>query len=327
LSTFPPQALEKRLSACEKGSQQPNGLGRLGLAVLFRAQHMDRCSFAGRFCARGADGVRSELSDCWRPLAWCAADVAEDSSLPQTASWLVYLRRDAMFRVTMFIGLVGVAGTVLAQATSNSNSQPYQPVVPNASSMNSYGGYYGGGGGGTVEGSWMQGMASVISAQGNYNLATSAAAVNLTQAEKQDIQNRQQATNAYFAMQQTNRAATAAKRSPRLSEEQLVRIAAQAAPKALDANDVNPVSGQVNWPSVLQDDMFNKDRVLVEQLLARQMSQGRLGIAEHEQLGDAIERMAATLKSQINSIPTQQYIAAKNFLKSLMYGATKAQLA
>ena len=232
-----------------------------------------------------------------------------------------------MFRVTMFIGLVGLAGTVLAQATSNSNSQPYQPVVPNASSMNSYGGYYGGGGGGTVEGSWMQGMASVISAQGNYNLATSAAAVNLTQAEKQDIQNRQQATNAYFAMQQTNRAATAAKRSPRLSEEQLVRIAAQAAPKALDANDVNPVSGQVNWPSVLQDDMFNKDRVLVEQLLARQMSQGRLGIAEHEQLGDAIERMAATLKSQINSVPTQQYIAAKNFLKSLMYGATKAQLA
>src|SRR5262249_17517513 len=158
---------------------------------------------------------------------------------------------------------------------------------------------------GTVEGSWMQGMASVISAQGNYNLATSAAAVNLTQAQKQDIQNRIAGTNAYFSLQETNRAATAAKRSPRLSEEQLVRIAAQAAPTQLDNSDVDPVSGQVNWPSVLQDDIFKKDRDLVEQLLARQVSLGRLGIAEHEQIGDAIERLAAILKAQINKIPTQ----------------------
>jgi len=231
-----------------------------------------------------------------------------------------------MLRVTTFMTLVSYAATLLAQATSNSSNQPYQPVVPNSSSFSSYGGYYGGGGG-TVEGSWMQGMASVISAQGNYNLATSAAAVNLTQAQKQDIQNRIAGTNAYFSMQETNRAATAAKRSPRLSEEQLVRIAAQAAPKPLDNGDVDPVSGQVNWPSVLQDDMFKKDRDVVEQLLSRQVSLGRLGIAEHEQIGDAIERLAAILKAQINKIPTQEYIKAKNFLKSLMYGVTKNQLA
>jgi hypothetical protein len=231
-----------------------------------------------------------------------------------------------MLRVTTFMTLVSFAATLLAQATSNSSSQPYQPVVPNSSSFSSYGGYYGGGGG-TVEGSWMQGMASVISAQGNYNLATSAAAVNLTQAQKQDIQNRIAGTNAYFSMQETNRAATAAKRSPRLSEEQLVRIAAQAAPKPLDNSDMDPVSGQLNWPSVLQDDIFKKDRDMVEQLLGRQTSLGRLGIAEHEQIGDAIERIAATLKAQINKIPTQEYIKAKNFLKSLMYGVTKNQLA
>ncbi len=232
-----------------------------------------------------------------------------------------------MLRVTTFVGLVIVAATLLAQATSNSNNQPYQPVVPN-SSFGGLGGFYGGiPGGGTVAGSWMQGMASVISAQGNYNLATSAAAVNLTQAQKQDIQNRIAGTNAYFSMQETNRAARAAKRSPRLAEEQLVRIAAQAAPKPLDNNDIDPVSAQINWPSVLQDDIFKNDRNMVEQLLAKQVSLGRLGIAEHEQIGDAIERIAATLKAQIDKIPTQDYIRAKNFLKSLMYGITKNQLA
>jgi len=67
-------------------------------------------------------------------------------------------------------------------------------------------------GGGSAAGSAMNGMASVISAAGDYNLATSAAAVNMTQAQKQDIQNRQQWTNAYFEMRETNRRARAAER-------------------------------------------------------------------------------------------------------------------
>src|SRR4051794_17092669 len=196
-----------------------------------------------------------------------------------------------MLRFTTFATVFSMAAAALAQPSA---SQPYQPVVPSSSSYNAYGGYYGGGGGGgTVEGSWMQGMASVVSAQGNANLANSAAIVNLTQAEKQDIQNRQQATNAYFAMQDTNRAAVAAKRSPRLSEEQLVRIAAQAAPKPLDSTEVDPVSGQVSWPELLQDDIFKKDRAIVEQLIATQARHGRLSISEHEQVGDAIERISA----------------------------------
>ncbi len=229
-----------------------------------------------------------------------------------------------MLRVTTFVSVLSMAAAALAQTSA---SQPYQPVVPSSSSYNAYGGYYGGGGGATVEGSMMQGMASVVSAQGNANLANSAAIVNLTQAQKQEIQNRQQATNAYFAMQDTNRAAVAAKRSPRLSEEQLVRIAAQAAPKALDSTEVDPVSGQVSWPELLQDDMFKEERNAIEQLLTKQASHGRLGFAEHEQIGDAIERMSSKLKAQISNVPTQQYIVSKNFLKSLMYGITKAQLA
>src|SRR5262245_63896784 len=107
---------------------------------------------------------------------------------------------------------------ILFAAATTATAQPqgsqYTPAVPSAS-YGGYGGYgfYGGTpGGATVEGSMMQGMASVISAKGNYNLATSAAAVNMTQAMKQDIVNRQDATNAYFAMQETNRASRAVKR-------------------------------------------------------------------------------------------------------------------
>jgi hypothetical protein len=215
------------------------------------------------------------------------------------------------------------ASALLGQA----NNSSYTPVVPAAPSYGGYGGFYGGyAGGATVEGSMMQGMASVVSAAGNYNLATSAAAVNTTQAIKQDIQNRQDATNAYFAMKETNRAAVNAMRSPRLNEEQLVRLAAQAAPKPIDATEFNPVSGQVIWPKLLQGDTFKQERTTVEQLLARQAQYGKLGLAEHDQAGAAIEGMADRLRDMINAVSPQQYIEAKNFLKSLMYGLTKTQL-
>src|SRR5437773_11653639 len=157
-----------------------------------------------------------------------------------------------MRTMTALTCVLALANTLLAQS-SNSSSY-YNPAVPQAPSYGGGYGMWGGGnaGGATVEGSMMQGMASVISAKGNYNLATSAAAVNMTQAQKQDIQNRQAATNAYFAMQETNRAARAAKRDTRLGEEQLVRLAAQAAPKSIDASEFDPVIGQVMWPAILR---------------------------------------------------------------------------
>jgi len=229
-----------------------------------------------------------------------------------------------MSRFTGWVMITLAAATVWAQTGT---SQPeYVPAVPSASSFNSYGGYLGGSGGGTVEGSMMHGMASVISAQGDYNLATSAAAVNLTQARKQDIQNRQSATAAYFEIREINRAATAAKRDPRLSQEQLVRIAAQAAPKPISSKDFDPVSGNVTWPELLRDEQFAKERAAVEPLLAKQAQYGRLGISDHNLAGQAIESMSSKLSAIIKSVPSGEYIAAKNFLKSLMYRLNKAQL-
>ncbi len=206
-------------------------------------------------------------------------------------------------------------------------SSSYVPAVPSASSFNAYGGGLGWNtGGATAEGSAMQGMASVLSAKGDYNLATSAAAVNLTQAQKQDIQNRQDATTAYFAMQETNKAARDAKRSPRLSQEQLVRIAAQAAPQQISSREVDPVSGRISWPELLTDQTFAAERSTIEKVVSKQATYGSLTLADHETAGQAIEQMSTKLKAMIQSVSAQKYVAAKNFLKSLMYSMTQTQL-
>ncbi len=94
------------------------------------------------------------------------------------------------------------------------HAPPYQPAVPAPTVVSPYGAYPGYSGGETAAGSAMNGMANAISAKGNYNLSTSAAAINMTQAQKNEIENRNLATNTYFQMRTANRAARAAKRAP-----------------------------------------------------------------------------------------------------------------
>lgn len=229
-----------------------------------------------------------------------------------------------MTRLSLLVWLLLPVVSALGQA---GGSSAFVPAVPSPNSFNAYGGMGGwNAGGGTVEGSMMQGMASVISAKGDYNLSTSAAAVNLTQAQKQDIQNRQDATQAYFAMQEVNKAARDSKRSPRLSQEQLVRIAAQAAPQQISSREVDPVSGRVTWPELLTDERFAAERGTVEGVLAKQATYGSLTLTDHETAGQAIEQMSVKLKAVIASVSAQRYMAAKNFLKSLMFSMTQRQL-
>ena len=115
----------------------------------------------------------------------------------------------------MFMILFAAIGVAVAMAQTNPSQyhpsggtapSTYQPAVPVAPQVygggSTYGGWgYGGGGaagGGALTGAAMQGMASVVNAKGNYNLSTSAAAMNMTQAQKQEIQNWSSFTNTYF---------------------------------------------------------------------------------------------------------------------------------
>lgn len=226
-----------------------------------------------------------------------------------------------MFRATiMSVGWISAA--ILLAQTGGSN---YQPAVPVASTFNNYGGYGGYYGGGTVQGSAMQGMASVISARGNANLSNSAAAINMTQAQRNNIYNQQLWTNTYFDMRATNRAATKAERSPPPTKEQLVRLASEGAPTPLGSHQVDPVTGEVDWPDLLQDEQFAQQRTTVEQLLGKRAQYGRLGITDSQQAGEAIESMSGKLKEQVRNVPPQQYTASSSFLKSLMYNLTRSQ--
>jgi hypothetical protein len=207
------------------------------------------------------------------------------------------------------------------------NSQPYQPAVP-APSANVYGGYggFGGYGASTAAGSALNGMAGVISAQGQRNLSNSAAAINMTQARKNEIQNQQAATDTYFNMRATNKAAVAAERGPKPTMEQLAYYAQEGAPKPLNTSQLNPVSGGLNWPSALQQPSFDAQRNEIDQLLATQARYGALNYADQTKVRKTIDAMFAQLKAQIDQIPPMDYVACRNFLRSVNYAATKTEM-
>jgi hypothetical protein len=239
-----------------------------------------------------------------------------------------------MYRLWGLLIIAVLPALVLAQTGTNpypestGSAPPYQPAVPPPSMINGYGygGWGYGAGGGTAAGSAMNGMANVISAKGSYNLSTSAAAVNMTQAQKNDIQNHQLYTNTYFDMRATNRAATKAERGPQPTMEQIARMARDGAPKPVTNKEVDTVSGKVNWPTLLQQDSFASQRADLEKLLVKQSTYGSLGYSDQMQAREAIETMFQGIKAQIRQVDPQEYAQSREFLQSILYATCKSQL-
>jgi hypothetical protein len=220
--------------------------------------------------------------------------------------------------VILMVSLAALlARSGVSQNQGASGSQAYQPAVP-PPSVGYYGGNsgWGGGGGGTVAGSTMTGFANAISAAGSRNLSNSAAAVNMTQAQRNEIQNRQLGQTTWYEMRAANDAYRKSQEGPPATMAQITRIAQEYAPKPLSANQVNPVTGEVKWPAWLQLDCYAAQRTELQQLLQKKATYGSLNITEQLQARTIIGDMFETLKSQVQQAPAQDYINAKNFLRS-----------
>ena len=113
----------------------------------------------------------------------------------------------------------------------------------------------------TPEGAALQGMSQVISAQGQANLANSAAAINWTQAESNSsckTRSRACRPSGRCATSAGTSARKSAARAPRRRTLPAVRPRRQ--PRQLNTNQIDPVTGELHWPSALQQDMFNEQR-------------------------------------------------------------------
>lgn len=214
---------------------------------------------------------------------------------------------------TLFVLFAVVFTTALAQAQSSYPPRPYYPPPYYGGSPYSYHSS-------TAAEGYGRGMGAVIRSMGQYNLNSSAAAINMTEARKKQLQNDKQWTETYFQMREINRQQRDAELARRRGKpEDWVRFAQAGKPKPLSASELNPVTGEIKWPILLTLPDFNAQRAELETLFAKRSYKGVLDGAEFMKAKNVVEEMAASLAKMIKEFPAGQYITAKNFLSSLSY--------
>lgn len=171
----------------------------------------------------------------------------------------------------------------------------------------------------TVGESHARGVSDIVRARGQYNLDTSAAAINVSEARSREMDNYAKWTNTYFEARATNRAYRAAERRPRASSEDWVRWAKEGAPKPLTPGSFDPVTGKINWPVMLQASEFADLRTELDKLFAKRATADALTIEDFVKIDNTAKALLEELKKNIRKVPPNLYIESKEFVKSLAY--------
>jgi hypothetical protein len=183
--------------------------------------------------------------------------------------------------------------------------------------------FYGGGGhASTAAEGYANGMAAMVQSAGSYNLNTSQAAINLETARSQNLDNNLKGTQTYFEMRNINTAQRKSEDGRTMSSEEAWRYASMAVPKRLTAAQLDPVTGRIYWPLLLQDPRYETFRKDLEKLFVlRETSHGGIGYDTYMQIQQTIDGFLAALQKNIGEYPSGDYIRAKNFIDSLGYEA------
>lgn len=174
---------------------------------------------------------------------------------------------------------------------------------------------------------YQRGFADVVRSAGAANLMNSAAMNNVEDARTKNINNHLLATKTYFEMKRYNKEYQDANKKPRPTSEQLFRLAKEATPGQLKAAELDPVSGEINWPDVLKTPQYDEYRGNLDALYADAANAGgKIGFEESQKIRENVDKMQGLLAGQIRAeeIPPQTFSQANAFLKKLQHTATKS---
>jgi hypothetical protein len=162
------------------------------------------------------------------------------------------------------------------------------------------------------------GMSEMMRAQGYQNLENSQAAKNWEESKTLEIQNRMRWTETYFEMRKTNRDARAAEAGPPVTQDQAIRMARMGLPPRLGSTQLDPVTGHIEYPLVLRDDVFAPYRSELDQLFAdRAASGGSMRYEQFQQIQQTVSKFIGVLRENIDNYSAGDYGKARTFLDSI----------
>ena len=185
----------------------------------------------------------------------------------------------------------------------------------------------------TYEEGVMQGAASVLQASGQANYANSLAAVNFQEAYRRQLENSRLYVQVFLERREMVRQYLDRYGDHPPTKEQLERIAKNALPDRLTADEYDQSTGKLVWPHILRDEAYAPFRKKIDELMAsRTPENSGDGSPWQRELHQHIDGMKRLLKQNIDTVTSQQYARSKWFLVSLDYEGTlplsqaKAQL-
>ncbi len=175
---------------------------------------------------------------------------------------------------------------------------------------------YGYGMPGTALSSNAYGMASMVAASGYAQLSNSQAVQNNLQARSTDAQNRLAWTSEYYQLRQAHRAYE--NNHARLSQEDAVRIAQAGHVRRLDATQLDPATGTIHWPALLDDARYVTVRNDIEHLYkSRAAAAGKIDAESYLAINKSCENLLQQLKQHIDEYNPNDYLQARHFVEGL----------
>jgi hypothetical protein len=189
-----------------------------------------------------------------------------------------------------------------------------------------WGGGWGGGYGGGWGMSWAStaqqgadmGMAAVVRSQGYANLKNSEAAKNWEEAKTLEMQNRLRWTETYFEMRKVNREKRADEAGPPITQEQAIALAKVQAPPRLSSTQLDPVTGHIEYPLILTQDIYKQYRQRLDALFARRAeSGGSIRFEDFQAIQSTVSQFVEALQTNVDHYAAGDYGRARTFLDSL----------
>ncbi|HEY4232909.1 MAG TPA: hypothetical protein VGM76_05770 [Lacipirellulaceae bacterium] len=156
-------------------------------------------------------------------------------------------------------------------------------------------------GGSTAGGDYARGMSGVIAAQGQRNLSNSQAAINLTDARSNQIDNQVKSVNAYWEKKgiYDEHQAVENKEIERQRNEYMATHRLQ----SLTPEEFDRASGQINWLKVLEQKPYDQYRTALDTLFKKRSYQGFLSGDEYLAATTASKQWRALLSTQNKEYP------------------------
>ena len=216
--------------------------------------------------------------------------------------------------------LSGTADAQDATAESTHSMSRYRhgnrPIVVNPGY-----GYYGGYHASTIAEGYFRGIGAMAEGIGSYNYNTSLSAINLEEARRLAMLNYEQSVVTRFAVRETNRQYRMARRNP-VDQARADRFNKSRLPNRLAAAQLDPATGEINWPKALSSAEFAQQRERLQELfLARDADNA----GPASELCSEVKQLVSSMRQDVNKCVSEmapsEFIAVRHFLGGLAYEA------